>query len=140
MTSESDEKVDTISAASDIESESTINEPILFDKILESLKNGAKDAIADKDYLSYSTLLDIQLHDPSRYTYDEREQLMASLLEVLQLNDTLVYEIGWDIPSIIIPYIESDFDFSSGIRDAPCVYKILKIFEILAIKIGRAHV
>lgn len=134
MTSESDEKVDTISAASDIESESTINEPILFDKILESLKNGAKDAIADKDYLSYSTLLDIQLHDPSRYTYDEREQLMASLLEVLQLNDTLVYEIGWDIPSIIIPYIESDFDFSSGIRDAPCVYKILKIFEILAIK------
>lgn len=132
MTSEEGEKSDARSITSDLESESTINEPIQFEKVLESLRTGAKDAIAEKDYLSYSTLLDIQLHDPSRYTYDEREQLIGSLLEVLQLNDTLVYEIGWDIPSIIIPYIESDFEFNSGIRDAPCVYKILKIFEILA--------
>ncbi|KAG5420625.1 hypothetical protein I9W82_002506 [Candida metapsilosis] len=126
--------LDDARSTSDLESESTINEPIPFEKVVESLNQGAKDAIAEKDYLSYSTLLDIQLHDPSRYTNDEREQLMSCLLEILQSDDHLVYEIGWDIPSIIIPYIESDFSFNSGIRDAPCVYKILKIFEILANK------
>ncbi|KAI5948657.1 hypothetical protein KGF57_005402 [Candida theae] len=131
MTSEAEENSD-LRSTSDLESESTIHEPIPFEKVVESLNNGAKDAVAEKDYLSYSTLLDIQLHDPSRYTYDEREQLMSCLLEILSSSDTLVYEIGWDIPSIIIPYIESDFEFNSGIRDAPCVYKILKIFEILA--------
>ncbi|KAI5969612.1 hypothetical protein CANMA_001275 [Candida margitis] len=133
MSNEIEDKSDTRST-SDSESESTISEPIPLEKVLESLNNGAKDAIAEKDYLSYSTLLDIQLHDPSRYTEDEREKLMGCVLEILQSNDSLVYEIGWDIPSIIIPYIESSFVFNSGIRDAPCVYKILKIFEILATK------
>ncbi|KAK6455422.1 YAP1 binding protein 2 [Scheffersomyces xylosifermentans] len=113
-------------------SESTL-EPIQFEKVLESLETGASEALESGDYLSYSTLLDIYLSEPARYSYDEREQLLSALLSVLSANEKLTYEIGWDIPSLVILYIESDFDFKGALRSAPCVYKILKIFEALAL-------
>ncbi|KAI5954597.1 hypothetical protein KGF54_002372 [Candida jiufengensis] len=118
----------------DASSEATINEPLPFFKLIENLKNGAKDAIETKDYFSYDTLIEIYLDDPSRFSNDEKEEIMSTLLEIFKSNDTLVYEIGWDVPSLILPYIESDYDFTEGIRSSPCVYTILKIFELLATK------
>ncbi|MCP8718736.1 MAG: hypothetical protein M5F18_05505 [Asgard group archaeon] len=113
-------------------SESTI-EPLLFEKILENLEHGAEDAKESQDFLSYSTLLDIYLNDPTKYSNDEKEQLMGHLLDILTNNKDLTFEIGWDLPQLVILYIESDYDFKGPIRSSPCVYKILKIFETLAI-------
>ncbi|KAK6465216.1 YAP1 binding protein 2 [Scheffersomyces coipomensis] len=113
-------------------SESTI-EPFQFEKVLESLDSGAKEAVESKDYLSYSTLLDIYLSEPTKYSYDEREQLLSHLLTILSANKELTYEIGWDLPNLLILYVESDFNFQNPIRTAPCVYKILKNFEALAL-------
>ncbi|CAK9437007.1 uncharacterized protein LODBEIA_P14800 [Lodderomyces beijingensis] len=123
------------STSESVTSESTLKEPVeerTFEQVVGSIATGAKDALVNRDFLSYSTLLDIFLQDPTKYTVEERESLLACVLKTLSENSELTYEIGWDLPSLIIAYVDSDYDFSSGIRNAPCVYKVLKIFEVLA--------
>ncbi|EGW32572.1 YAP1 binding protein 2 [Spathaspora passalidarum NRRL Y-27907] len=115
----------------DVSSDTTI-EPFVFEKVLENLEAGCRDAIATKDYLSYSTLLDIYLSEPSKYTNEEKEKLLQSILDILQEHPDLTYKIGWDLPSLLLPYVDSDYQFNKGIRNSPCVYKILKSFECLA--------
>lgn len=113
-------------------SDDTIEEKS-FDSVLLLIRNGAVDAAESGDYLSYATLLDIQLSEPDNYTVEERESLLEELLKTLAGDKKLVYEIGWDLPSIILPYIETDNDFEVAIRQVPCVYKVMKLFEILAL-------
>lgn len=113
-------------------SESTI-ETFEFDKVLRSLESAAEDINESKDYLSYSTLLDIYLSDPYKYSYQEREELLEHLLTILSKNKELTYEIGWDLPNLLILYVDLNFQFDAAIRKAPNVYKILKIFECLAL-------
>lgn len=100
---------------------------------LEQVLDALSAAARDPDVLVYSTVLDIHLSEPKRYTTEEREQLLGHILETLRENEKLVYEIGWDLPSLLVPYVDSDYDFKGPIRDAPCVYKVLKIFELLAL-------
>lgn len=108
-------------------------EGFTFEQVLEILQHAAQDAIETKDYLSYSTVLDIHLSEPGRFSADEREALLQQLLDSLSGNQELVYEVGWDIPALIIPFVDSEFNFHGGIRAAPGVYKVLKIFEVLAL-------
>lgn len=117
---------------SDTESQTTL-EDVSFSKILEILEAAAEESIANKDYLSYSTVLDIYLGQPSRYSYPEREEILAKLLSILEENHVLTYEIGWDLPHLIVPYVDLDYDFAGLIRQSPCVYKIMKLFETLAL-------
>lgn len=103
--------------------------------IIALITNASKDAVETKDFLSYSTLLDIYLGDPTKFKNSEREELLDALLAVLSSSDELVHEIGWDIPQLLLPYVESsDADLSGPIRSLPGVYKTLKIFEVLALK------
>lgn len=103
-----------------------------FEKVLGSLQLAAQDAKETGDFLSYSTVLDIYLSDPSRYSVDEREELLSHVLAILSEDSELVYEIGWDLPSLLIPFMDSDYDMSGPLRLVPCVYKVLKLFELLA--------
>lgn len=112
-------------------SDSTI-EAVSFENILETLQLAANDVKESHDYLSYSTVLDIYLSDPSKYTYNERELLLEHLYTILSEDKQLTYEIGWDLPSLLILYVDSDFDLLGPIRKAPGVHRILKLFEILA--------
>lgn len=113
-------------------SDSTI-EIFEFEKVIKSLELAVEEANVSKDYLSYSTLLDIHIGDPHRYSYAEREELLDHLLSILSSNTELTYEIGWDLPGLLILYVDLNFQFTETIREAPCVYKIIKIFECLAI-------
>ncbi|RLV94793.1 CAP1-binding-protein [Spathaspora sp. JA1] len=115
----------------EVSSDATI-EPFVFERVLENLEIGCRDAIATEDYLSYSTLLDIYLSEPGKYTAEEKEKLLESILNILQEHPDLTYKIGWDLPSMLIPYVDSDYEFDRGLRNSPCVYKILKVFECLA--------
>ncbi|CAI5757155.1 unnamed protein product [Candida verbasci] len=105
-----------------------------FNSILEALESGAKDAIDSKDYLSYSTLLDVYLNEVEKYSNEEKEELLSHLLKILNENELLTYEIGWDIPQLLLLYIESDYKFEGALKQAPCVYKVMKIFEVLSLK------
>lgn len=122
----------TLSETSGTENSTLEPESILVEKVIEILASAASDAIALKDYLSFSTLIDIYLGDPSQYTDEERELLLDQLLKILTSSKELTYEIAWDLPTILIPFMNSDYDFSGPLRSAPCIYKVLKLMEILA--------
>lgn len=107
-------------------------EGVKFENVLGALQLAAQDAKQSKDFLSYSTVIDIYLSDPSRYSDEEKEELLSHLLAVLSEDSDLVFEIGWDLPSLLIPFIDSDYDMTGTLREAPCVYKVLKLFELLA--------
>ena len=74
--------------------------------------------ITIKDFLSYSTLLDIYLNDPTKYSNEEKEQLLGHILTILSENKQLTYEIGWDLPQLLILYVDSDYEFNGPIRDS----------------------
>lgn len=88
-----------------------------------------------KDYISYSAFLDMYLGDPTQYTEEERERLLKKLLEIFLVEDELVYEIGWDIPTILLPYFETSFDFhSTTLGRAPLTSTLMSLFSVLATK------
>lgn len=104
-----------------------------LEKVLAIMDNAAKEAKTTGDFLSYSTVLDMYMSDPEKFTKEEREQLLNHLLEILKADHDLVYEIGWDLPALVVPFLESNYEFNARLRMAPCVWTVLKIFEVLAL-------
>lgn len=100
----------------------------------ELLRKGAEEALETGDFLLYSTFVDVCLAEPESFdSVEARELVLTTLLEVLQAHPKLVYEIGWDLPAVLLPYVDSDYDFTSQpLRKAPCVPLLLKIFQELA--------
>lgn len=105
-----------------------------FEKVLLTLELAAADARESGDYLSYSTVLDICASDPTGFSNAEKEQILSHILGALTTDKEMTAEIGWDLPALLISYIDSDYDFVGPVRKAPGVYKVLKIFEVLAIE------
>lgn len=103
-----------------------------LERIFEVFNQAAAEAKELGDFLSYSTILDMYLSEPERYRPDERDQIMRHLFTVLDKDHDLVYEIGWDLPALVLPFLESDYAFDGALRDAPCVFNVCKIFEVLA--------
>lgn len=116
---------------SSISSNSTIEE-LPFETVKSNLKLAAADSLETGDFLSYSTVIDIYLSDPTKYEYAEREELLQTLLDVLNENPKLTYEIGWDLPQLVVLYVELNFAFDLPLRSSPCTVKVFKIFECLA--------
>lgn len=113
-------------------SESTLEE-VSIERILDVLDLAAHDATESGDYLTYGTVLDVYLGNPLQYKIDEREQLLQLLLLAFILDPKLVYEAGWDLPPLLLRFIDLDYDFDAPIRFAPCIYRVLKLFELLAV-------
>lgn len=120
----------TYSETSLVSSNETL-QTVEFESILALLRDAAADATKNNDFLLYSTALDIHLSEPSKYSNEERERLLQHLLETLAQDKALVYEIGWDIPSLVIPFVDTSFDFTLGLRSAPCITEIFKILDVL---------
>lgn len=114
------------------DSSNTTIENLSTDTIKDNLKSAAQESIASDDYLSYSTIIDIYLSDPNRFSIEERESVLGALLEVLTENPKLTYEIGWDLPDLLILYLDNNHDFLGPIRECPNLHKVMKIFEQLA--------
>lgn len=104
-----------------------------LDTVLANLELAAVDAIETQDFLLYLTLLDIYLNDPLAYTPHERGQLVDKLYEVLTVpgRDSLVYEIGWDIPLVVLPLLDCEISTEDGIRRIPPVAGIMRLFNLL---------
>lgn len=103
-----------------------------LERIFEIFTQAAAEAKELGDFLSYSTILDMYLSEPERYRPDERDQILHNLLTILDKDHDLVYEIGWDLPALVLPFLESDYAFDGALRNAPCVFNVCKIFEVLA--------
>ncbi|KAF8004813.1 hypothetical protein HF325_000270 [Metschnikowia pulcherrima] len=104
-----------------------------FDQTLQILKDAAQDAADTKDYLLYSAVVDYHISEPARFTVEQRELVLQQLLDCFNQSHELVHEVGWDMPALLIPFVDSEFQFDGPIRSAPGVYKVLKIFEVLAL-------
>lgn len=106
-----------------------------IEHIIDSLDTAAKDAKESGDYLTFSTVVDIHFLDPSKYTEEERELLLNHLLKILQDDDDFVYEVGWDLPAVVIPFVDSDYDVSRGpLRNLPGFVAVFYLFGVLAEK------
>ncbi|ODQ77842.1 hypothetical protein BABINDRAFT_94553 [Babjeviella inositovora NRRL Y-12698] len=106
-----------------------------FETIIQNIELAAKDAIESKDYLSYSTLLDIYLDNPYAFTEEQRTAIVTQLLDVLSNTEgskELIYEVGWDLPALLLKYLHSHFAFHTPIRNAPCFHQCVKIFDLLS--------
>lgn len=114
-----------------LHSDSTI-ETLAFSQVLSLLQDAANDAKKLNDFLSYSTVLDIHLSSPDRYSSLEREELLEQLLQTLSKDPVLVQEVGWDIPALLMPFIDNETKYQNGIKNAPSFYRVMKIFEVLA--------
>lgn len=119
-------------SATHSESESTI-EAVEIDGVLRILEQAVEDAVELKDWLLYSTVLDYYLGDREKYTSREQEQLLTWLVDSLSKHKELVYNAGWDIPSILIEYINQDRDDITPLRSLPCLLQVMQAFELLAL-------
>lgn len=117
---------------SDSETSSVTIEAIPFETIISNINQAANDLIESNDYLTYSTILDVYLSDPSRYSNEERETLLDAVLSVLDLHPKLTYEIAWDLPELLVPYFSLDYDLVGPLRSAPCSKVLFDLFDCLA--------
>ncbi|AOA63911.1 Central kinetochore associated protein [Komagataella phaffii CBS 7435] len=126
----------TDSNSTDSELEKSSKELLTVDTICHYLDDAAQDALETKDYLSYLTVIDIHLAtDPEKFSVEERIQLLEKLLKILQENDELLYEIGWDIPALLFQYhgLEWD-DLRIELKNSKGRMAMFHIFELLAEK------
>lgn len=58
--------------------------------------------------------------------------MLNELLKVLESSKEMVYEIGWDIPAMIIDYFDADYPEVQSLRQTPAIMILMKIFSLLS--------
>lgn len=99
--------------------------------IVEYLNQALVDLRETEDYLSYATLIDVHMSDESRFTIDEKVQLISELNKILTENPDITYEIGWDLPELVLNYLDAGWDIEA-LRKSPIVVLSMNTFELLA--------
>lgn len=120
-------------SATHSDSESTI-EAMDVDAVIQVLQQAAEDAIELQDWLLYSTVVDYYLGDREKHTAKEQEQLLECVVASLASHKELVYNVGWDIPALLVAYIDQDREEPSPLRTLPCLPQVMKGFEVLALQ------
>lgn len=105
--------------------------PLTVPEIIDIIKDSATECSKSKDYISFSTVLDVYLDDWSIYNAEERTQLMDTLYEVLEADKQLLAEIGWDLPPLLLPLIEDGWPVKFGLRESFPVVWLYKMFNLL---------
>lgn len=103
------------------------------ERICKIIADSAQDAAKNQDYVSFATVLDVNLKGSDRFTFVERQHILTTLYEVLQQNDELLYEVGWDIPAILMEYFKIQ-NGDQALAEEPCIKVLMKIFSLLAEK------
>lgn len=106
--------------------------PLLFQDTIENIKNAAKECSESNDFISFSTILDVYLSDWNSYDVDERFELMDLLYTILDENKKLLYEIAWDLPPLLLPFLDCEWPIRFSLKDSKQVGKFFKVFNLLA--------
>lgn len=77
-----------------------------LDRTCAIIRESAKTSLDTGDFISYSTVLDLNIGDPSRFSEHEALSILQCLLSTLESNNMLVYKVGWDLPEILMRYIQ----------------------------------
>lgn len=63
-------------------------------------------AVQTNDFLSFATVLDIQLGDPTIFTSEEVTVIFTHLYKTLNDNHVSIYKIGWDMLELLCRYVD----------------------------------
>lgn len=107
------------------------------DEVCQILSDSYKDFILeeedDKDYLSFSTILDVYLSKPQDYSDEDNIKIIDKLTEIFDSDHELVYEIGWDIPTLLLDYFPCKlFFFHEMLANNKKLASLFKLFNLLA--------
>ncbi|KAH3676341.1 hypothetical protein WICPIJ_009121 [Wickerhamomyces pijperi] len=104
------------------------------ESIIETITNAVEDVKETGDYLSYATLLDIHLSDPSKFTDEEKLLVVDTLITILKENEDILVEIAWDLPELILKYFDFDWNFEGGLHSFPNIAANMAVFDLLSRK------
>ncbi|KAK7207858.1 YAP-binding/ALF4/Glomulin [Myxozyma melibiosi] len=116
--------------------ESQPSQPVTTEAAIKALTGAAQDAVDSDDYITYSTLLDIYLEDPERYSESDRVKILQALEDILRKNETLLSYVAWDLPVLLLPYLASDdpFDQVAAAKHPTPRKSTLRLFNLIAEK------
>lgn len=106
------------------------------DEICVILKESYDDFVVDtKDYISFSTVIDMYLSTPYRFSDPENLELINTLFDLIKDNAELINEIGWDLPELLLKYVPSKaFSFLERLAQYPNIYALFNVFNLLVEK------
>lgn len=105
---------------------------LAYTEVMENIQQCAKECAESRDFISFSTMLDIYLHDWEVYSVDERLGLMELLTDLLNANKELLAEIAWDLPPLLLPFLDCEWPVRFGLGESRQVVAFYKIFNLLA--------
>lgn len=115
----------------EVESLNTMS-PLTFKEIVENIKDCAIESVENEDYIGFSTILDVYLNDWNKYNTEERIILMELLYNILDENKPMLAEIAWDLPPLLLPFIDCDWPVRFALRDSVQIPLFWKVFNLLA--------
>lgn len=115
----------------EVESLNTVS-PLAFKDIVANIKDCATESAQSQDYIGFSTVLDLYLHDWKVYSVEERITLMELICQVLDENKEMLAEVAWDLPPLLLPFIDCDWPVRFALKDAVQVSLFWKAFNLLA--------
>ncbi|CAN6629518.1 YAP1-binding protein 1 [Trichomonascus vanleenenianus] len=107
---------------------------VTVEKIIEDIKGATGEAIRSEDWISYATVLEIQLEEARKLGYDDQDKVLLALLDVLNENEQIAKEIGWDIPALVVPFLDHQFKTDVPLQITPNIKPLWRIFNVLAEK------
>lgn len=105
---------------------------------LESIPNNLRRAFKEEkdDVISLATIIDMYSNKiDGEGTYDEKVNFLSHLLELLQTNPSVTKDIGWDLPKVIIGFLNMDnIDPLGSLSSNKIMSYVMKIFNEIALK------
>lgn len=119
----------------EVESLNTVSSSF-FEEAMANLRNCANDCrkedVTQEDYINFSTLLDYYVNDWTVFTVTERLQLMDLLCEIFSEDKALLAGVSWDLPELLIPYLDADWPFKQSLRHSAQIVTFYKVFNLIA--------
>lgn len=119
----------------EVESLNTVSSSF-YEEAVSNLKSCANDCrkedVTQDDYINFSTLLDYYVHDWTVFNVTERHQLMDLLFNIFNENKLLLAGVSWDLPELLIPYLDADWPFKPALRESVQVVSFYKVFNLIA--------
>ncbi|ODV93503.1 hypothetical protein PACTADRAFT_52078 [Pachysolen tannophilus NRRL Y-2460] len=100
--------------------------------IVENLNASLVELKETKDYLSYATLIDVYLTDISRFDQEEKLMILNALEKILEENHDIIYEIGWDLPDLLIKFLFGNLQRTIRLQGNESIVIIIQIFKLLS--------
>ncbi|ODQ44291.1 hypothetical protein PICMEDRAFT_18221 [Pichia membranifaciens NRRL Y-2026] len=115
----------------EVESLNTVS-PLTFKEIVANIKDCAAETAQTQDFIGFSTVLDLYLHDWNVYSVEERLALMELLCQILDDDKELLAEVAWDLPPLLLPFLDCEWPVRFALKDTVEVPLVWKAFNLLA--------